>query len=136
MYFLQSPEFSEFVRKLKHSKFKSYGGPVSKWRVYILYTAAEQKRWLSTTYFAPDPKLAKKKGHGTASKHQKCYSFMQICITRIIRVRGTVEAIMAQFQSAASQCPDSVQKRKLCLAFVKVVNDPRQRKKIVSGGWN
>ena len=82
----------------------------------------------------------KKKSHGTALMHRRCYSFMQICITRIIRVRDTVETITAQFQSAASQCPDSVQKRNLCLAFVNAVNILLLMKKnmppSVYRGWN
>jgi hypothetical protein len=40
----------------------------------------------------------------------------------------TVEAITAQFQNAAFQCPDSIPKRRLCLAFVNAVHEPLRKK--------
>lgn len=121
--------FSMFMKYLKNTVFRCYGGTVYKREIYLLLGSTQ---WLLTTYFAPDPKPTKNMGHGSALKHQRCYHFMRICITRVIRVRDTIEAITAQFQSAASQCPDSLTKRKLCLAFVQVLGDPMQRKKYAS----
>jgi hypothetical protein len=88
-------------------------------------------QWLSTTLFAPDPELAKK-SHGSAKKHQHCYNFMKQCIRRVEQESGAVEAITAQFQSAAFQCPDSKQKRSLCLEYE--LSKPLSRGR--GRGWN
>jgi hypothetical protein len=108
-----------------------YSNKVSEWSMYVLSTEAQQKkwfeRWLSTTPFAFDPKQAKR-GHGSAATHRRCYNFMKKCIRRVEQESGAVEAITAQFQSAAFQCPDSKQKRRLCLEFDSVTPVPP--------GWN
>lgn len=128
-----SPRFWEFANSLKNKIFEShYGfGRVFEWEIYVVSTEGQQQkwfeRWLSTTPFAPDSKQAKR-GHGSAEKNRRCYRYMKQCIMRINKERGAVEAITAQFQSAAFQCPDSKQKRRLCLEFDTVIPVPR--------GWN
>ena len=139
MTWFESPRFLQFVYFLKSSFHKCYDGTkISNWRLYTLYKPAERKRWymqwLSTTLFAPDPELPPK-SHGSALKHQRCYNFMEQCIRRVNKAHDAVEAITAQFQSAAFQCPDSIPKRRLCLAFVNAVHESL-RKKCMQGGWN
>jgi hypothetical protein len=132
--FMITYHFLQFVRFLKNSFHLCYDGTcVSNLHLYTLYKPAERKRWymqwLSTTLFAPDPKQPQKR-HGSAKKHQRYYRFMEQCIRRINKERGAIEAITAQFQSAAFQCPDSIPKRRLCLAFVNAVHES------LPGGWN
>jgi hypothetical protein len=117
--------FWVFANTLKKNFFESrYGfGRASEWGIYVLSTEGQQQkwfeRWLSTTPFAPDSKQAKR-GHGSAEKNRRCYRYMKQCIMRINKERGAVEAITAQFQSAAFQCPDSNKKGDCVLSLIQL----------------
>jgi hypothetical protein len=60
----------------------------------------------------------KKKSHGSAEQHQRCYAFMQRCVERL--KQGNVadrKEVKDAFDIAAKQCPESSKKRDLVSAF-------------------
>jgi len=60
----------------------------------------------------------KKKSHGSAEQHQRCYAFMQSCVERL--KKGNVadrKEVKDAFDIAAKQCPESSKKRDLVSAF-------------------